>query len=352
MWPVIAIAAAGAIAQYMNSQAASKANKAELDQLHGLLNNLQSPHFDPSTITPAQYQLVQKYVPQVAPHIQELNPTVIKESPDMAEGRQAQLSALRGFQNIASQDNNPELQAMSQQALNQGQAAAQSRSASTLENFQRRGMLSGGSQLAAQLSGNEGAMQNASSAGQNAAVEAYRQRLAAMQTSAGLGGQIRSNDQSMQAQNAGIINSFNQRMAQSGQNYADYAAGTANDAQRANLANQQSISNANVTAGNDAAWRNKAYADQMAQLGFQNNMAKYGQTANIAGMTMGQNTQRAQDTNSAVQGLANAGIAGYGYSQNADASDKYANLQRQNAFYNKTGKAPGPGDYGYDEENK
>lgn len=344
---VVGVAAAGAISQYLNSEEARKANQQEIAQLHRLLANLQSPNFDQSQITPEQYQVVGKYVPQIAPHIQELNPTVVQKSPAMAQGEDAQRQALQKLQGIASSEQNPELAAMSQRSLQQAQAAAQSRQASLLENFHRRGSLDSGTQLAAQLSGSEGAMGRAADAGQSQAIEAYRQRLGALQGSAQLGGQIRNQDESTQARNAAIINSFNERMANNGQAYANYAAGTANNAQLHNQGLAQGAANANVGERNAAAIRNQQYGNQLKQYQFNNDLQKLGVNTGMSQMQMDQNRQGAQDRNAAIQGVTNAATAGAMSYQGGQSSEDARRHKEKLAFYNKTGQAPGPGDFGY-----
>ncbi len=326
---LVAIMAASAIAQYMNSQQAASANKADMAKLQALYAKLQQPNFDGSTLTPEDYQVVGKYVPEVAPRIQEMNPTTIKPDAQMAQGQAAQRQALQQLQQVASSSNNPELAGMSNQALAQGQAAAQSRQASLMNQYARQGMLGSGVQLAGQLSAGEGAMQQASQAGQTAAMEAYRQRLAALGQSAQLGGQMVSQDAGIQGQNAAIINAFNQRMAQSGQNYADYAANTANQAQAQNLNAAQSVANMNTQQKNQYAIQQQAYQNQLKQMQYQNQLAALGQNTGMTQMNMGMNTQQAQDKNAAYQGLGNAATAGamyYGQQQQNDAA-----AQRQQA---------------------
>lgn len=342
----VGLAAGGAIAQYLNSDAARKANQADIDQLKGLLANLQSPNFDSSKITPEQYKVVSQYVPEVAPKIQEVAPTVIKQSADMSAGMDAQRQALQKLQQISGQETNPELQAMSQQQLQGAQNAAQSRQQSLMQQFQRQGMLNSGTQLAGQLAGNEGAMSRAAEAGQNSAMEAYRQRLSALQGSAQLGGQIRSQDQSMQSGNAAIINAFNQRMANSGQQYANYAADTANQGQLHNQNLAQTTANANVGINNDAAVRNQQYQNYLQQMQFGNQLQKLGVNANYTNMGMNQRTSAGQDQNAAIQGVTNAGVAGAMYSGAQQNNAANQQNSQQLAFFNKYGRAPNPGEYG------
>lgn len=344
-------AVAGGIAQYLNSEQARKANQDEIDRLHDLMERVQQPDFDPAQLSPKDYQLVGKYVPEVAPKITELNPTLIKQSEHIQQGQAAQRAALAQLQGIAGSSSNPELRAMSEEALQSAQAGAQSRQASLLDSFNRRGALDGGVQLAAQLSAGEGSLGRAAAAQQNAAAEAYRQRLSALQQSANLGGQMTAQDANLQAQNASIINAFNQRMANRGQDYANSTADTLNQAQRYNLGSAQDVSNRNTGLANDYGMYNQARSDKNKQQDFNNQMARYGGQVSLANMNMDQNNKGAADRNAAIQGLSNDAMAvgtAYQGSQNNSANRKSA---QQTAFFNKYGRAPRAGEYGYDEDS-
>src|SRR5882672_9114782 len=138
---IMAIAsAAGSLAQLYQSEKARGANQARLKQLKSEYDKLvppdynmsienppnyisqavQSPQFAQGDFTPEQFQVVGKYVPEIAPYIAEKNPELIKQSAAANEGRQAQIDALRQMRGISSQDKDPQL--MSQLAKASRQA--------------------------------------------------------------------------------------------------------------------------------------------------------------------------------------------------------------------------------------
>lgn len=307
---IVGAAVVGGIAQFINSKNANDANKAEIDQLKDIASKIQQPGFDPQTLTPQDYQVIGKYVPQVAPHVAELNPTVIQKSPTMAAGQDAQRSALQQLQQVAQSPTNPELGGMTRQALDDANASAQSREASLMDQYQRQGMLNSGTQLAGQLSASEGAMGRAADLGNQAAMDAYRQRLSALQGSASLGGQMVNQDAGIQAQNAGIINAFNQRAANSANQYNQYATGTQNQGQLYNLGNQQATANLNTQTANQTAQQQQQRQDQLKQMGYQDQLGQFGVQSGLGQMQMGQTRGGAQDVNSAIQGITNGAIAG------------------------------------------
>ena len=95
---ILGSAVVGGISQFMNSQAANGANAAEIQQLQGLVNKIQQPNFNPASLTPQDYAVVGKYAPQVAQHVQEMNPTLINQgSAAISQGQQAASEAGRQF---------------------------------------------------------------------------------------------------------------------------------------------------------------------------------------------------------------------------------------------------------------
>jgi hypothetical protein len=319
-----------------------------------------------SKFTPEVYKVVEKYVPKLAPVIREANPTLVKETAEGKEGRQAQLDALRRLKSVAAGGVDPLFSGAMAEAAQRSQTEAQSRSQSLLQDFARRGQMGSGMQLAAQLSGQEQAMSDQASASRAAAMESYRNRLQALRDSAGLGGQISDSDWSRQSQNAGIINAFNQRLSQNAQNQANLNTGIMNDGSKFNINLAQDVADKNVDTTNEFGWKNKIrddglkdkiYMNEMGQIEYLNNVydkehgwkvkerdrqddivkSSYNHDLNVlngqsglGGQQMQMNTQTAQDTNSGIQGVSNAAASGYMYSQNND-DEEYEQWKKDKA---------------------
>jgi hypothetical protein len=83
---------------------------------------------------------------------------------------------------------------------------------------------------------------------QQAAIEAYRQKLAATQQAGSMGRQLAGDELSMERANADVINDFNQRSSRQYQDYLNMRSQMQNDAQLRNLQVQQSTADRNVAA--------------------------------------------------------------------------------------------------------
>lgn len=337
--PLVMAAAAGAAMQYMNSEAARKASASERRRMDQLVSKLQLPEFDPTELSPEEYQLAATYMPEVAQYIEEKAPQVVQETADMATGRRAQRDALERLTQIGNNRGmDPALAAMANDASRKSQIDAQSRQRSILQDAERRGGLNSGSTLAAQLMGASEGMDRAAQTQNQLAIEAYRERLNALAQGADLGGRMRDQDVSLQGKNADIINAFNQRNAASRRSYLGDAANTRNEAQRLNIGNVQDIMNKNVTNRNAFNQYNQERGDKNAMNKFQAEASKIGlQTGqgaqNIAGIQ-----SDAADRNQAIQGVGNI-FQTYSANNAAEnaAEEREDRLDRR-AQYEKTGK--------------
>ncbi len=320
MDPTIPIAVGSAVAQAYNSEQARKASAAERKRMEELINSLQDPQFDPNSITPEQYAVISQYVPEMAPYIEEMKPTIIQETQDMVQGRQAQRDALERLSGIGKSTGvDPQMEALANAASRKAQTEAQVRQASILQDANRRGGVNGGVALAAQLGASTDSMDRlAASQNQNAA-NAYQQRLQALMQSGELGGQMRGQDVDMQGKNASIINAFNQRNATGRQTYANQQADMLNDAKLKNLQVQQGIANQNVGLKNDYAKYNQGRGDDIQRNLYDARAKKIGMQGGLSQQNIGAINQTAQDRNNMIQGVGGAGSTYYqGKSQNAE----------------------------------
>ena len=365
---VAGVMAAGAIAQYLNSEQGRRANAQERAALEEALDRIQDPRFnttpidapdfDFSSLTPELYAVVRKHIPEVAPLIEERNPELVQDSAAGTEGRMAQLSALRKMSGLASAEHDPEFQAVMKKAERNAQMNAQSRSQSIMQDFARRGMLGSGLQAGLQQQASSEALDRGAELSQNAATQAYKNRLQAILDSGKLGSEVLSQDRSMSAQNADIINSFNARTAKNAQSWANTRADTVNEGDRFNLTNEQNVGNQNTSTANDFAWKNinredankkfnanwnrdeRNYGNDMRQQTFSNSINKLGQKSDIVAGSTRARTQDTQDNNNAIQGVTNAVGSGIATQSAINADERSAQRDDIRTFYNKNGRYP------------
>lgn len=389
------VSALGAVAQFYQSEKARQASQKRLDEISEMFNAIKPPDYnvqvtdppeyitqtvpdakvDYSKLTPKQFELVGKYVPEMVPFIAEKNPEIVTKTEAAKMGRDAQMEALRELKRRgASNEIDPELQAKFDQAAEQSQRQAQSRSESILQDANRRGQMGSGLMFASQLQASSDAMQRAAESDRDAAVAAYRAKLDALRGASDIGSQVSGQEFQEGSRNADIINSFNQRTSRAQQEYLNQQAASRNDAQRMNLDAAQRIANQNTSlsneydkynrnAYNDAqtdiynralaersfqnAMMDKVYNNKLTQQDRQNKlksqqysdqMAKAERSAGMASDLNKFDYQAAQDRNQAIQGGVNAAVAGieaYGQSSAQRRSDAAAD---DRAFYEKNGR--------------
>lgn len=308
------VGALGSLAGYAAQQKYRGQEEAETQRLQQILDAIKDPTFDPSTITPEDYKIVEKYQPQAAAFIAEKNPELIKETSDMTAGRDTQMAAMRRLMD-ASKGNDPEYLAKMNMAARRAQQEAQSRQASILQDAQRRGALNSGMALASQMQAGAGSMDALAMQQQGQASDSYRNQLEALRSGAALGGDIRQQDIGMQGRNVDILNQFNQRNTAARQQFENNRSDVANQAQRYNVGTAQDIANQNVGQRNASALRERDYRNKMAQDTYENKMNRYLAEKGIAGQRREDIGARAQDTSRAISGVTQAvggGMKDYG----------------------------------------
>lgn len=347
MLPLLGAAVGTAAAQYYTSEQARKQNQKLLDEQRAMLNGVPLPELseadyygdgvsnqiDPSAINYDQYQYQGDYNPYQAAYDQEVNPTTIQESTNAKFGRDAQVEALKKFQQNIASGYDPEFAARMDQANQSSQANAQSRSASILQDAQRRGQFGSNASLAAQLQHSSDAMSEGARASQLAAVESQKNLLQQQRDAATMGGSLARDENSLAAQNADIVNSFNQRSSRAHQQYLNQAAELQNQAQMRNLNTRQNMSGQNTDLANkqqadrlrlqqsERAYQNQLVGNRnkVKQDNFNNQITRVtgNQAANTA--QMGMNNDSAMAQNNAIQGVGQ-GFGGYFQTQDASAN--------------------------------
>lgn len=374
------VAAASALMQYHQAEKARKASKGRLKEIEEMFKNIVPPDlnisidddpvvlqgvpeaaFNLEKITPEQYESVGQYVPEVANFVQETNPQLVEASAEAAKGRTAQMEALERYKEIARSDFDPAFQQQLAAASRKSRTDAQSRSASILQDANRRGQGGSLATMAMQQAESSDAMQRQALESQMAAAESYRNKLSALDRSADLGGNIRASEMGEASRNADIINSFNQRTAVRKQGWADQGAGIRNQGQLHNLGEKQRLSDMNTKGANDAQaewlarnnamaqqqfqnrvgerdagnandWRNKGlkndgirHGNAVAQNTYDNTMAKAASQAGVGYQRSNLEMQSAADRNQAIQGVGNASTSlasSYYSGQRADQKEQ------------------------------
>jgi hypothetical protein len=342
MIPLLVAAAAATavsgIAQFINSEAARNATEEERARLGELVEQLQTPDFDISTINPSSFKVLEKYIPQQAALINEVAPQKITGQGENAKaGNAAQRQALESMLQKAQSGEDPLYEIQAQKALREAGLAANSQRNSLQDQMQRRG-IGIGSPMAMALQNQTSAstMDTLANAGLANAANSQNMRSQNMQNAAALGGNLYNQDINMEQQNAGIINAFNQRQAANQQQFLNNQAAVANDASRYNIGTAQDLQNRNVQNLNDAKWRNQANKNQFAQQNFQNQAQKLGLQTNQGNQVINDTRLNTAAQNQAIQGfgdMATNAAAGYGQYQNQQAQT--ANLQAQTDMYKK-----------------
>lgn len=290
---MVAAAVISSLAQAYNSEKQRGADKKTLKKIEDMFSKIVPPEYDVSIndppkyiteklqdagldfskVTPQEFKIVGQYAPEAAKYVAEANPTLVKGTAAQKEGRQAQIDALRSMQ-AEAKGTSPEFAIQLQRAKDAAQAQAQSRQQSILEDAQRRGLGGGGMTLAAQLAGAGQSMSQGAALSQQAALDAYKNKMNAMQQAGSMGRQLSADELSQEQSNADIINAFNTRTSRAYQDYLNQRAAMENQAQLANLNAQQNIANRNVEQANEAQRFNLQNYNQLAQQGYQNRVSE------------------------------------------------------------------------------
>jgi hypothetical protein len=323
-------ALAGGVLNYFSAENARKDVARERARIAALAEAIKNPEFDMTTITPAEYQLLGQFNPEMLSLIEEKAPQIVQRSLAGEQGQDAMLNSLQRLRNISNTGADAQSQAMIEQAMRNAAIQNQGQQAGILDNASRRGFAPGsGLAFAQALSSQQNANQSASQAGTQAALAAYQNRLQALKDSANLGGQIEANDLNLQGRNADIINAFNQRMADSRRNQAMFNTTNLNDAQRTNLAAQQSNQDRNTALRNQAKYEQRDFRNQTAQQQYQNQLNKLAAQTGASQGSINDIRANAQDRANLISGATNTALALGGlYKSNPtqQPSPKYNNM--------------------------
>jgi len=304
------VALGSAIMQYINSKKGRELAAAERAKLEALLAKVQDPQFDASALNPEDYRVVQQYVPQGAPFIEEVAPQLTKAQSEGAKaGREAQMNALERLSQLSTSDRDPLMDLQASQALQKAGVANQGRVGAITESFARRGQGGGPQEMLAQMLGSQQSNEMANQSMANLAIEAQRRKLQALADSAQLGGQIRGEDVALESRNNDILNQFNQRFAARKQGWEDARADMLNDAQRANIDRAQGVADRNVSARNQFTIDNRNRYNDVEGKKWGVSMDRLGRQSNLGGMARDDIAANTNAQNQAVSGASGAAIS-------------------------------------------
>ncbi len=272
----------GVIGSSVNQYITQQEVKRQRRKVDDIIKKIKEPDFDFTKISPEDYKVLQKYEPEVADFVVEKNPTLVLSSKDGDFGRETQMDALSKYRNLSKTGEDAQSRLLTDSALRDSAIQDQGQRASIQDDMARRGMSGSGLDLASQLMAQQGSSQRGTLAAQQQAMNAYNTRLDALKNSENLGGQIRSDDLNLAAQNAAISNDYNQRYAQNQNNYNQYASGERNDAQRMNISAAQQAADQNVENRNASAKSYQDMVNSLKQQQFGNSVTKQGMLADNA----------------------------------------------------------------------
>lgn len=266
MIPLLIIGAAvTAGAAIYNAYQQGKISRKEYEKRKRMLEDYQAkmdqigPGDPPPPISLEQYKLIGSYVPEVAQYYEQQAPELITEAESIPE-RQMQREALSRLSNLANTGEDAISRAQQEEAAFQADAAAKSRRAQILREYEQRGLGGSGQQLLADVAGSQDADVAQRQAALRAAADAQGRRYQALGDMANLASNIRQQNTSTEKANRDIMNQFARDLASSKNSYNRYVAGVRNEAQQYNLQNAQNIANANLGLANQQNLANRAAA--------------------------------------------------------------------------------------------
>lgn len=185
------------------------------------------------------------YTPELEDEISvaESEYTQIKEDPEL---QKAQLEALTGLQQRAQVGLSAEDRAALNQVRQQTQRDAEAKRQQVMQQMQARGMGGSGAELIAQLQAGQGAAELASQQSDQLMAQAQQRALQALGQSGEMAGQMQQAQFGREAQKAQALDERNRFLAQNSIARQQRNVSSLNQAQAANLAEQQRIYEQNI----------------------------------------------------------------------------------------------------------
>lgn len=304
------MSAAGAILNYLNSEEARKLAKSERAKLEALVNKLQAPQFDISTLTPPELKVLETYTPQVAEMVYEAAPELVTVSDRARMGQRAQDAALARLQAI-SQGTAPGANLEVIAALDRAMQMGGAQRDAILADMGRQGLTPSSSAYAnLQYGAANQAQKNMFMTSLQAAIADRARRDQATTQSADLGANINRFEVDLERLNDEIINQVNRRNTEARRNYLANRAEEMNRAALYNMDKRQKYSDQNLNNFYQSQLRGQELRNKQAQANYDTERDKLSALAGISTNRVGDAYRNAQDTSNLISGLTNAGITG------------------------------------------
>ena len=221
-------------------------------------------------------------------------------------GLNTELSTIGQLQDIVNQGgNDAQEKANVQSILNSLNTTESGNNAAILRDAAARGVSNSGTTLAARLASNQNDATNANTSAMDAAATAEARNIAALNAAGSLGGAVQGQQYTQEANKANAANAIAQFNAQQKQQVGNMNTTTANDAQAANLAAAQGISNQNT----DLAHQQEVSGVTAQQQAFEDALAKAGAwtggAENLSNQQMQQGEQNAGEIGGIVSTVGN-----------------------------------------------
>lgn len=330
-WGIAAAAGASALGGILGNAAASKDRKAAKQAMKKAIKELEAIGTPPDT---AKALILQEFERQgvYSPELeQDLSDTFAESEmgklTEDASLRDVQKSVLSELQNRARVGLSAEDRAALNKVRNEVQRDAQANRASVLSQMAARQMGGSGAELVSQLMAGQQAAELASQQSDNVMAQAQQRALQALSESANQASNIRSQDLNVNTARAQALDERNRFLMQNSIDRQARNVGNLNEAQKANLAEQQRIADANAQMANQEKQRQAAAKSS----DFQNKLSL---ASAKAGAYTGQQQYHGQQAQNTAQQYANigSGVAGginaYMSQQNkeADRDLEYAKI--------------------------
>ena len=232
---------------------------------------IQDPNFDFRDLTAPELKIFGEVFPEV---YEAIVPAEVRQIADSPEMRAAQIQGLGQIQE-AGREGLPLVDRIAAQKIQDRMAMEGKRSGdAVIRDLAQRGQLCGGEEVVARMAGGQQAMNMAGQMGADLAQEAALNRIRFAGAGAELAGNIRGQDVSTQAQNANMMNRFNELVANMQTQAARDAAQTRSQAQQYNVGTRQRIGEENIMNRYGTQLENLTRKNQLEQALFGARMSK------------------------------------------------------------------------------
>lgn len=280
---------------------------------------------------PAQQRLeLQRFqqTGQFSPSLQKAfqqDPSGLKSLQIDPTSRAAEVKALQQMVDVASNGGmDAQARQQEQQAINATNANERGQRGAIEQNFAARGVGGSGAELAAQLEASQGDANQAASQGLQSAAGGEQRALQAMSSYDNMASNLNNQDYGQAAAAAQAQDAINRFNTQNQQTVSNSNTNAVNDAQKYNLGEAQKISDLNTGVANTQEQYNKG----LVQKQFDNSVQKAQGAANALGGVANQANQSAQNKADMWGGIGGAiaqagtGVAKYANSKTSSNDDE------------------------------